>query len=118
LGDIRIVDFDSLEQDRAGSTTSDCGAVDGASMALTRGWVDIYPWSLPDNYVEFGSNPDGLYVVRATADAFDHILETDESDNAAYVYLRVTGNHIDVLERGYGTDPWDPDKNVIKEFAS
>jgi hypothetical protein len=34
-------------------------------------------------------------------------------NNVAYAYFRVTGNDVRVIERGHGTDPWDPSKTVV-----
>jgi lysyl oxidase len=108
LGDVRMVDFTRFDQGRAGSIATDCATPSGASMALTEGWVDIYQWSLPDNYLEFGDNPSGLYVIRATTDPSDFILESNEEDNVGYALVRVTGARVELLERGYGFSPWDP----------
>jgi hypothetical protein len=40
-------------------------------------------------------------------------LETDYDDNVAYTYFQVSGDEVRVLERGHGTDPWDPHKVVL-----
>jgi hypothetical protein len=62
---------------------------------------------MEDTYVDFGSNGDGLYVLRSTADPDGGVLETDEDDNMGYSFIRVRGNDVEVLERGYGEGPWD-----------
>ena len=87
----------------------------GTTMGLSAGWTDIYIWEQDGNYVEFGLNGDGRYVVRSTADAMGHVLETDESDNTSYAYVQVTGQRITVLERGRGASPWDPEKVVVRD---
>ena len=87
----------------------------GTVMGITPGWADLYLWSQTGNYVEFGTNGDGLYLVRSTADANDWILETNETDNTSYAFIRVTGEQITVLERGYGTGPWDADKRLAED---
>ena len=110
-----IVDWRSFNNDRAGTANANCfefTPATGSHMGLDRGWADIYDWYLSGNYVEFGNNTDGLYVVRSMTDANRDILETDESDNWGYAYIRVSGDDIRVLERGYGKSPWDPDKIV------
>ena len=84
-------------------------------MILNKGWTDIYSWSLSGNYVEFGTNGDGDYVVRLTADAADKIEETNERDNTSYTWVRVEGNEVTILERGWGTDPWDPQKEIAED---
>lgn len=88
-------------------------AADGPTatqLGLGAGWADIYGYSLDGNYVEFGTNGDGRYVVRSVADANNDILESDERDNAGYAYIEIAGTQIRVLERGHGMSPWDPHK--------
>jgi hypothetical protein len=82
-------------------------------IGLTAGWGDVYRWQRPGQYVEFGDNGDGLYVVRATVDRPNHVLETDDTDNSAYALARIRGEEIDLLERGQGASPWDPGKVVF-----
>ena len=87
----------------------------GTTMALNTGWADLYSWVQDGMYVEWGDNGDGLYVVRAHADSKDWILETDESDNQSYALIRIEGTDITVLERGLGSDPWDPAKQLVDD---
>lgn len=78
-----------------------------SGFGLLPGWGDYYEWDRPGNYVDFGLNTDGLYVVRITADPDGFILETDATDNVAYSVIRVSGDQVEHLESGRGTDPWD-----------
>jgi hypothetical protein len=88
----------------------------GTKMGLSPGWTDLYSWEQDGNYVEMGlSNGDGLYVVRSTADALNNVLESDETDNTGYSYIKITGREIQVLERGRGQSPWDRRKVVIHD---
>lgn len=82
------------------------------AIGLTPGWMDVYPWSLADNYVPFPSG-DGVYVLRFTVDPKDFAIEADESNNVAYALLRASGTEIEVLERGFGMDPTDPARVVV-----
>jgi hypothetical protein len=93
--------------------TGSCMSPDDGVLGLTAGWGDVYRWQRPGQYVEFDGNGDGLYVLRSTVDLGNQILETDEADNAAYAYIRITGEVIDILERGQGTSPWDPARVVF-----
>jgi hypothetical protein len=90
-----------------------CSSPDGGSLGLTPGWGDVYRWQRPGQYVEFDGQPDGLYVIRATVDKSDLVLESNDADNTAYALARVTGEKIELIERGQGTDPWDPAKVVF-----
>lgn len=84
-------------------------------FGLSVGWGDVYRWQRPGQYVEFAGNGDGLYVVRAVVDITDRVLETDETDNAAYAYVQVTGESVRIIERGQGTSPWDKRKKVFTD---
>jgi hypothetical protein len=81
-----------------------------SGFGLLAGWADIYEWDRPGNYIDFGLNGDGRYVVRMWADPVRGVLESNERDNAGYTYLEVTGSTVELLESGRGTDPWDPCK--------
>lgn len=82
-------------------------------FGLRAGWSDIYEWDRPGNYVDFGVNGDGDYVVRMWADPVDGILESNERDNLGYTYFRVTRTDVELLEAGRGKHPWDPCKIVV-----
>jgi hypothetical protein len=64
-------------------------------------------------YVDFGTQPDGIYVVRITIDKPNDILESDETNNSAYALVRVVGDQAIELERGQGLSPFDPTKVVF-----
>ena len=82
-------------------------------LGLSVGWGDVYRWQRPGMYVEFGGQPNGRYVVRSIVDAEHRVLETNDGDNVSYAYIEVQGRTIELLERGWGLDPWDPDKVVF-----
>lgn len=79
-------------------------------FGLRAGWSDIYEWDRPGNYIDFGVNGDGYYVVRMWADPVDGILESNEKDNLGYTYFQVTGTEVELIEAGRGKHPWDPCK--------
>ncbi len=117
--DFLIADWRSFGNGPAGATRQDCSLVSGATstqLGLSAGWADIYVWSLDGNYVEFGDNPDGRYVVRSVADASNDVLESDETDNAGYAYVEIKGSTVRVLERGRGRSPWDPRKVLADDI--
>ena len=86
---------------------------DKDGFGLLPGWGDYYEWDRPGNYVEFGVNGDGRYVLRLVADPVDGIVESNDRDNTAYTYVEVTGTEVRVLESGRGADPWDRCKILI-----
>ncbi len=96
------------------SPGGNCFSPSDGFLGLTVGWGDVYRWQRPGQYVEFGDNPDGLYVVRSTVDKGDDVLETSEIDNSAYALIRVVGERVDLIERGQGSSPYDPQKKVFE----
>ena len=82
-------------------------------IGLGPGWADIYEWDRPGNYIDFGLNGDGRYVVRLVADPVEGVRESNEHDNTGYTYLEVTGAEVKMLEAGRGSDPWDRCKIVV-----
>ena len=119
MGDYALVDWKRFYQDPINSVTSSCGLADAPYqdliMGLSTGWADIYPYDLEGNYIDFDDAEDGYYVIRAFTDQSGEIQETDESDNTSYAYFKVTGDEVQLLERGYGEDPWDPSKSVLDD---
>lgn len=79
-------------------------------FGLSAGWADIYEWDRPGNYIDFGLNGDGFYVVRMEADPVEGVLESNERDNFGYTYMKITGSEVELIEAGRGKDPWDPCK--------
>lgn len=101
------------------------------AMTLERGWGDLYRWQRPDQYVPYDGVADadgtmraGFYVVRVTVDPEDRLLETKESDNTGYAYIRVVdgllpdSDTVTVCELGYGKSPWDASKRVVPDAFS
>jgi hypothetical protein len=113
-------DWDSFTQEPDGTfgegdsaTGGSCFSPEGGQIGLSIGWGDIYRWQRPGQYVEFGGQPDGLYLVRTTADKDNHVLEENETDNTSYALIKVVGESISIVERGQGADPWDAHKVVF-----
>jgi hypothetical protein len=79
-------------------------------FGLAAGWADIYEWDRPGNYIDFGLNDDGFYLIRMVADPVKGVAESNEKDNTGYTYFKVTGDEVELLEVGRGSDPWDPCK--------
>jgi hypothetical protein len=121
MADYVIVDWRSFKNRREGTVGRNCAGM-GDSPAqpmytgLTRGWADVYAYFQEGMFVDFGDNPDGLYVVRVMGNHQGTINESTQADNASYALIRVTGSEIRVLERGFGTSPWDPKGWVAKDL--
>lgn len=82
-------------------------------FGLSAGWADIYEWDRPGNYIDFGLNGDGYYVVQLEADPVGGVLESNEKDNFGYTYIEVTGSEVKMIEAGRGRHPWDRCKIVV-----
>lgn len=76
-------------------------------FGLLPGWADIYEWDRPGNYIDFGLNEDGRYLLRMWADPVKGVFESNEADNVGYTYFKVEGSKVTLLEAGRGRDPWD-----------
>lgn len=117
LVDLRIAQWRRFNQQRSYSARSSCMPVAGkAELGLSAGWTDVYGAELSGNYIDFGDNKDGYYVVRTVVDSSDFILESNERDNVGYAYIQVDGGSVSLLERGQGSSPWDPRKVVFREW--
>lgn len=90
-------------------------------LRLQAGWGDAYEWNRDGNYVDFpqarpgsGIPKEGFYLLRGTADFAEQVVESNEADNASYAFFAVSSNgKVELIERGYGSDPWDPNKAVL-----
>jgi hypothetical protein len=91
------------------------------AINLRKGWGDFYEWNRGGNYVSFpatasGVPLEGYYVLQGVTDPEGLIVETNEDDNVSYALIHVfTDGRVELLERGYGRDPWDPHKEVLPE---
>lgn len=105
-------------------SVDDSGCGQGGScgeLALQAGWGDAYEWNRDGNYVNFpqslpggGIPKEGFYLLRGTADFASQVVESNEDDNSSYAFFEVSSNgKVELIERGYGTDPWDPSKLVL-----
>jgi subtilase family serine protease len=41
-----------------------------------------------------------VYVLRSTVDKSNRVVEENEADNSSYAYIKVTGEDIQIMERG------------------
>ena len=87
----------------------------GTSVTQAAGWGDVYTPNTEGQYVDFGDNPDGLYLIRVGTNVDGSVHEARYDNNLAYAYIAVCGDNVDVLERGYGLGPWDRDKVVAND---
>ena len=122
MGDYLISEWESFrnaprrkEADYLGRPNCAVPTPGASHQGITAGWGDVYVRWTEGQYVEFGDNTDGLYVVRAQVNPDASITESDLDDNSGYAYIRVCGSTVSVIERGIGTDPWDKDKTITSD---
>jgi len=61
---------------------------------LSRGWGDTYPTELPDQGIDITGLPDGTYDVVVHADAYDYIMESDETNNSTSIQITIAGDEV------------------------
>jgi lysyl oxidase len=120
LGNIKIFDWHAFTQSeidpKSLDTCEPAPQPDGSWRfyeGITNGWEDSYKWQTSGQYVDFGDNPNGLYLLRLTVNPDHRLLESDYSNDVAYTYIQITGNEVHVIERGFGSSPWDPNRTVL-----
>ena len=121
--DEQIGEWHEFNQDAAGTYNSgsdasggNCFSFSNGVLGLSTGWGDVYRWQRPGQYVDFDGLGDGDYVVQSIVDIQHNIWGT-QRDNVSYAYIHVVGDTIGILERGLGTSPWDPDKQVVPTYG-
>ena len=127
LGNSKIFDWHAFTQDQVDPNTIDncepsphpneeSQLPDGSWRfyeGIANGWEDVYTWATSGQFVDFGANPDGEYLLRMIVNPQHKFLESNYDNNVAYTSFSVTGHDVRVIERGRGMDPWDPAKQVL-----
>ena len=83
---------------------SGCGGTGSLTTAvgLSIGWGDIYPASLPDQFIDITGLADGRYRLVVTADPSSWFAETNENNNVTWVDLELSGGGSQFSVLGYG----------------
>jgi lysyl oxidase len=120
LGNIKLYDWRSFAQAEVDPKSVDncepSPQPDGTWRfyeGIANGWEDAYKWQTSGQYVDFANDSNGYYVLRVTVNPDHLMLETRYTNNTAYTYFQVNGTDVRVIERGHGTDPWDPRKTTV-----
>jgi hypothetical protein len=74
-------------------SSSGCGvqASTSITMGLSVGWGDVYPATLPDQFVDITNLAAGRYRLTVTADHRGLFAESDETNNGTWVELQIKG---------------------------
>lgn len=71
-------------------------------MGLSKGWGDMYPSVIVDQYINVTGLPAGEYTVTATADWANWFVESNESNNSTTARIRISTAGVTVLDGGVG----------------
>ena len=71
-----------------------------ASMGLSNGWADVYPWDFAYQWIDISGIPDGSYRVCVTADPLERFVETRDGNNQVWTNIRIRDRR--VILRGSG----------------
>lgn len=74
-------------------------------VGISAGWMDVYPYALPDQFVEITGVPDGFYVLELELDPNNVFMESDESNNAVCAALHLVGEQAYRVEPSYQCRP-------------
>lgn len=74
-----------------------------ASMGLSVGWGDKYPWNFAWQWIDVTGLKGGDYRVCVTADPQDWFAEVEQRNNSTWTDIRIasTGSIVQVLRYGY-----------------
>jgi hypothetical protein len=71
----------------------------GDLQGLTPGWVDVYDFDLPGQYVEVTDLPDGIYALVSRVNPDQHVLEQSARNNVGVAYFSLQDTRLEVLEK-------------------
>ena len=80
------------------SNASSSAQFDCDYQGISAGWADVYPASLPGQYLVIGDLPDGEYTLQATTNPEGTIDEKCDSNNSVRVDLRIENNTVTSLD--------------------
>ncbi|MHB8691336.1 MAG: lysyl oxidase family protein [Solirubrobacteraceae bacterium] len=58
-------------------------------MGISAGWADIYPWFIPDQYIDITTVPDGRYLLVYRVNVTGKILEATRSNNSSSACVEI-----------------------------
>lgn len=63
-------------------------------MGISSGWADIYPWTIPDQYIDITNVPDGRYLLVYRVNVAGQIEEANRSNNASSACVELHGTEV------------------------
>ena len=68
-------------------------------VGISSGWADVYPYTLPDQFIEITSVKDGLYLFELEIDPHDYFAESSEADNAKCILIRLENSSVSPIRK-------------------
>lgn len=81
-----LLDIEKYDPTAPSSTYDTC---DEVRQGISAGWSDVYDSTLPDQYINVASVPDGFYFLEVTVDPDNQIIESDESNNSTAIEVEI-----------------------------
>jgi hypothetical protein len=68
-------------------------------QGISAGWIDSYEYDLPGQTIDITDLPDGVYALVCTVDPGDRLLELDENNNSALIYVHLQEGTVTEIDR-------------------
>lgn len=69
-------------------------------MGISSGWADLYPWFIPDQYIDITDVPDGRYLVVYELNTADNVIEVTADNNEATACVEFHGTEASTCQAG------------------
>jgi Lysyl oxidase len=100
-----VVDSTTYDSTLAGYDSDRAyGSVSAAILGISIGWADVYPTSLPGQWVEATGLPDGQYWLEVIADPYNRIEELNETNNTTRILVNLVVPEPQILPGDYNGD--------------
>lgn len=70
-------------------TTAEPDSTTVQVVGVSAGWADVYPHTLPDQFIEITGVKNGDYIFELAIDPHDYFAEASETDNRGCVLIRL-----------------------------
>lgn len=85
----------TLEHSAASAQYTTCGP--SSTTGISVGWADKYGYQLDGQWLDIAGIEDGTYWLVSTVNYTGKLLESDTTNNAGKVKIRITGNTVSTL---------------------
>ena len=75
-------------------TTAAYGGCGQVTQGISVGWSDTYWSTTPGQELDIRGVSNGRYAIRTTVDPENRLVESDDTNNSAVIYVEISGNSI------------------------